>query len=158
MIGGLNPNYPGDQWHSALHRMLVACRAYGLRAIDGPYADFNDPEGFIASANRAAALGYDGKWAIHPSQIELANRAMSPPAADVERAKRIIEALKAAAAEGRGAAQLDGRMIDAASERMAVNLIRQAELIEKQNRLIDHLADTVGASGPGGSRSPGAGQ
>ena len=131
MIGGLNPDYPGDQWHSALHRVLVACRAYGLRAIDGPYADFNDPEGFIASAKRAAALGYDGKWAIHPSQIELANRAMSPPTADVERARRIIEALKVAAAEGKGAAQLDGKMIDAASERMAMNLVKQAELIEK---------------------------
>ena len=133
MIGGLNPDYPGDQWHSALHRVLVACRAYGLRAIDGPYADFNDPEGFMASAKRAAALGYDGKWAIHPSQIELANRVMSPPAADVERARRIIEALRVAAAEGKGAAQLEGKMIDAASERMAMNLVKKAELIEKMH-------------------------
>ena len=60
-IGGLNPNYPGDQWHSALQRMLVACRAYGLRAIDGPFGDFNDPDGFTAAATRAAAMGYDGK-------------------------------------------------------------------------------------------------
>jgi len=132
-IGGLNPNYPGDQWHSALQRMLVACRAFGLRAIDGPYGDFKDPEGFTDAANRVAAMGYDGKWAIHPSQIELANRVMSPPAADVERAKRIIEALKVAAAQGKGAAQLDGKMIDAASERMAINLVKQAALIEEMS-------------------------
>jgi citrate lyase subunit beta/citryl-CoA lyase len=131
-IGGLNPDYPGDQWHGALHRMLVACRAFGLRAIDGPYGDFKDPNGFIASAKRVAALGYDGKWAIHPSQIELANDIMSPPAADVARAKRIIEALQAAAAEGKGVAQLDGKMIDAASERMALNLVNQAALIDNK--------------------------
>ena len=68
-IGGLNPDYPGDQWHSALSRLLVACRANGLRAIDGPFGDFSDPEGFTAGARRAAALGYDGKWAIHPAQV-----------------------------------------------------------------------------------------
>jgi citrate lyase subunit beta/citryl-CoA lyase len=131
-IGGLNPDYPGDQWHGALHRMLVACRAFGLRAIDGPYGDFKDPDGFIASAKRVATMGYDGKWAIHPSQIELANDIMSPPAADVARAKRIIEALQAAAAEGKGVAQLDGKMIDAASERMALNLVNQAALIDNK--------------------------
>ncbi|RWG75632.1 aldolase/citrate lyase family protein, partial [Mesorhizobium sp.] len=70
---GLNPDYPGDQWHFALSRMTVACRAYGLRAIDGPFGDFSDPEGYKAAARRAAALGIEGKWAIHPSQIALAN-------------------------------------------------------------------------------------
>ena len=74
VIGGLNPDYPGDQWHASLQRMLVACRAYGLRAIDGPYGDFNDPEGFMDAARRVAAIGFEGKWAIHPSQIELANQ------------------------------------------------------------------------------------
>ncbi len=71
-IGGLNPDYPGDQWHEGLSRMLVACRAYGIRPIDGPFGDFNDPDGYMDGARRAAALGYEGKWAIHPSQIELA--------------------------------------------------------------------------------------
>ena len=122
-IGGLNPDYPGDQWHHGLSRMLVACRAYGLRAIDGPYGDFNDPEGYLDAARRAAALGYEGKWAIHPSQIELAHEVFSPPEAEVERARRILAALEAAAAAGKGAAQLDGRMIDAASARMAENLV-----------------------------------
>ena len=131
-IGGLNPDYPGDQWHQALSRMLVACRAYGLRPIDGPFGDFNDPDGYIDGARRAAALGYEGKWAIHPSQVALANEVFSPPAAEVDRARRILAALDEAAAEGRGAAQLDGRMIDAASARMAENVVVQAAAIENK--------------------------
>ncbi len=129
IIGGLNPDYPGDQWHSSLQRMLVACRAFGLRAIDGPFGDFNDPDAFIDAAKRAAALGYEGKWAIHPSQIDLANEVMSPPEAEVDKARRILVALEEAAAAGKGAAQLDGRMIDAASARMAENIVRQADAI-----------------------------
>ena len=123
VIGGLNPDYPGDQWHAALSRMTIACRAYGLRAIDGPFGDFSDPEGYKDGARRAAALGIEGKWAIHPSQIGLANEVFSPPEAEVERARNIIAALREAEAQGRGAASLDGKMIDAASERMADNVI-----------------------------------
>ena len=129
VIGGLNPDYPGDQWHFALSRMTVACRAYGLRAIDGPFGDFSDPDAYVASARRAAALGIEGKWAIHPSQIALANDVFSPPATEVTRARRIIEELQKAAAEGKGAAALDGKMIDAASERMARNVIVVADAI-----------------------------
>lgn len=134
-IGGLNPDYPGDQWHFALSRMTVACRAYGLRAIDGPFGDFRDPDGFRLAARRGAALGIEGKWAIHPSQIALANEVFTPPEAEVDRARRILEALDAAAREGRGAAQLDGRMIDAASARMAENIVRMAEEIGKKRPL-----------------------
>ncbi|MDX2290050.1 MAG: CoA ester lyase [Hyphomicrobiaceae bacterium] len=123
VIGGLNPDYPGDQWHASLTRMLVACRAYGLRAIDGPFGGIDDPEGYKAGARRAAALGYEGKWAIHPSQIELANDVFSPTAAEVGKAERIVAALKEAEAQGKGAASLDGKMIDAASERMARNVL-----------------------------------
>lgn len=133
-IGGLNPDYPGDQWHASLQRMLVACRAYGLRAIDGPFGDFNDPDAFVAAARRAAALGFEGKWAIHPSQIELANAQMSPTAIEVDRARRILVALDEAARAGKGAAQLDGRMIDAASARMAENIVRQADAIAALTR------------------------
>jgi citrate lyase subunit beta/citryl-CoA lyase len=128
-IGGLNPDYPGDQWHASLTRMIVACRAYGLRPIDGPFGDFKDPEGYLAAARRGAALGIEGKWAIHPTQIELANQVFTPPEAEVSRAKRILEALDKAAKEGKGAAQLDGRMIDAASARMAQNVVDMDQAI-----------------------------
>src|SRR5690348_15640356 len=128
-IGGLNPDYPGDQWHAALSRMTVACRAYGLRPIDGPFGDIKDPEGYKLAARRAAALGCEGKWAIHPSQIALANEVFTPPTAEIEKAQRILEALKEAAAQGKGAAALDGRLIDAASARMANNVVKMAEAI-----------------------------
>jgi len=125
-IGGLNPDYPGDQWHAALSRMVVACRAYGLRPIDGPFGDFKDPDGYLAAARRGAALGIEGKWAIHPSQVALANEVFTPPPSEVSRARRILDALAEAAREGRGAAQLEGKMIDAASARMAQHIVDTA--------------------------------
>jgi citrate lyase beta subunit len=131
-IGGLNPDYPGDQWHFGLSRMTVACRAYGLRPIDGPFGDFKDADGYRAAARRGAALGIEGKWAIHPSQIALANDVFTPPEAEVSRARRILDALEAGARDGKGAAQLDGKMIDAASARMAEGIVRMAEAIGKK--------------------------
>ena len=131
-IGGLHPDYPGDQWHSAMSRMVVACRAYGLRPIDGPYGNYKDPEGLEAAAKRASALGYEGKWAIHPSQIDLANLVFSPSSAEVDHAKRILAALEEAAASGKGAASLDGRMIDAVSARMAENFVKKDEAIHSK--------------------------
>ncbi|HSF65733.1 MAG TPA: CoA ester lyase [Paracoccaceae bacterium] len=128
-IGGLNPHYPGDQWHASITRMVVACRAYGLRAIDGPFGDFSDPDGYRDGARRAAALGCEGKWAIHPSQVAVANEVFSPTEAEVTKARRILQELKAAEAQGKGAASLDGKMIDAASEKMARNLLAVAEAI-----------------------------
>ena len=129
-IGGQSPDYPYDMWHMALTRMTVASRAYGLRPIDGPFGDFKDPDAYREAAIRAAALGIEGKWAIHPSQIELANEVFSPKPSEVERAQRIIDALKQAEQEGRGAAALDGKMIDAASERMARNVLIMHDAIE----------------------------
>ena len=128
-IGGLNPHYPGDQWHAAISRMVTACRAYGLRPIDGPFGDFSDPEGYKEAARRAAALGCEGKWAIHPSQVSMANEVFSPTDAEVTKARRILEELKIAEAQGKGAASLDGKMIDAASEKMARNVLVIADAI-----------------------------
>jgi len=132
VIGGLNPDYPGDQWHADLSQMLVACRAYGIRAIDGPFGDFSDPEAYTAAARRGAALGFEGKWAIHPSQIELANDVYTPPQSEVQHAKDILIALEEAAREGRGAAQLNGRMIDAASAKMADNIVNTDKAIQEK--------------------------
>ena len=141
-IGGANPDYAvltdpdasgareihwGDQWHFGISRMVAACRAEGLRPIDGPFGDYRDTEGYRAAARRAAALGCEGKWAIHPSQVALANEVFSPADAEVERAERILQAMEEAAKEGKGAVSLDGRLIDAASIRMAENLMRKVE-------------------------------
>jgi malyl-CoA/(S)-citramalyl-CoA lyase len=143
-IGGPNPDYAvltdrsehgprethwGDMWHYALARMVVAARAHGLRPIDGPFGDFSDPDGYRAAARRAAALGCEGKWAIHPSQIALANEVMSPPEPEVVKARRILEAMAQARAEGKGAVSLDGRLIDIASIRQAEALVAKAEQI-----------------------------
>ena len=145
VIGGPNPMYGvltdppegggerqyhwGDMWHYAIARMVVAARAAGLRPLDGPFGDFNDADGYRAQANRAAVLGCEGKWAIHPSQVDLANEVFSPSEAEIGRAKRILEAMEQAAAEGKGAVQLDGRLIDIASIKQAENLVRKAEQI-----------------------------
>ena len=123
-----------DPWHAAQTRMLVACRAYGLRPIDGPFGDFGDADGFRAAANRAAVLGYEGKWAIHPSQVALANEVFTPTAAEVARATRIVEAMAEAARAGRGAVSLDGRLIDIASIRMAEALLAKAASMETTPR------------------------
>ncbi|MCS7267001.1 MAG: CoA ester lyase [Geminicoccaceae bacterium] len=119
----------GDMWHYALARLVVAARAHGLRPVDGPFGDFKDPEGFAAQARRAAALGCEGKWAIHPSQIALANEVFTPPAAEVEKARRILAAMAEAERAGKGAVQLDGKLIDIASIRQARAIVALAEHI-----------------------------
>jgi malyl-CoA/(S)-citramalyl-CoA lyase len=146
VIGGVHPDYGvltdkdehghrdyhwADPWHYAQSRMMVACRAYGLRPIDGPFGDFGDSDGYKAAARRAAVLGFEGKWAIHPSQIGLANEIFSPSDAEVTKARRILEAMAQAAREGRGAVSLDGRLIDIASIRMAEALIAKADSIPR---------------------------
>ena len=143
-MGGANPDYLvlgdadesgnrqaylGNQWHFAMSRMIVACRAYGLRPIDGPFGDIGDTEGFLAVARSFAALGGEGKWAIHPSQIPLANEVYTPGGAEAERARRIIEAMQEAAREGKGAVALDGRLIDAASIRQAQVMVDKLDQI-----------------------------
>ncbi|MBL4739558.1 MAG: CoA ester lyase [Sneathiella sp.] len=119
----------GDMWHYAISRMVVAARANGLRAIDGPFGDFSDPDGYRAHGNRAAILGCEGKWAIHPSQIDLANEIFTPAEKEIVKARRILEAMAKAQAEGAGAVALDGGLIDIASIKQAEALVQQADII-----------------------------
>ena len=119
----------GDMWHFAVSRMVVAARAAGLRPIDGPFGDFKDGDGFRAQANRAAALGCEGKWAIHPSQIDLANEVNSPSEKEVTQARRILEAMEQAQKDGQGAVSLDGRLIDIASIKQAEVMVKKAQQI-----------------------------
>ena len=155
-IGGPNPAYHvltdadengerlvhwGDMWHYAIARMVVAARANGLRAIDGPFGDFSDADGYRAQANRAAVLGCEGKWAIHPSQIDLANDTFSPSKVEVDKANKILKAMKQAQKEGRGAVALDGRLIDIAS-------IKQAEVMVSAARQIAAVMRKTAAKKP----------
>lgn len=146
-IGGPNPAYAvltdpdgdggrdvhwGDLWHYATARMVVAARANGLRPIDGPFGDLGDDAGYVAQANRAAVLGCEGKWAIHPRQIPLANDVFTPSKAEIGQARRILKAMREAQKAGKGAVALDGRMIDIASIRQAEALVKQARRIGKR--------------------------
>ncbi len=110
-------DYPGDRWHWVRETVLVAARSAGLQAIDGPHLEVGDLDGLAVEAGRASALGLDGKWALHPSQIDPINAAFSPAQAEVDRAGAILGAL--AAGEGRGAVSLDGEMLDEASRKLA---------------------------------------
>ncbi|MBT3305826.1 MAG: CoA ester lyase [Alphaproteobacteria bacterium] len=120
----------GDMWHYPVSKMVIAARKYGLRPIDGPFGDFSDPDGYAAQANRSATLGCEGKWAIHPSQVDQANELFSPSEEDVTKAKRIIEAMEQAQKEGKGAVALDGRLIDIASIKQAEVMVQKAEQIK----------------------------
>jgi citrate lyase subunit beta/citryl-CoA lyase len=120
--------YPGHRWHAVMHTIVAAARANGLRAMDGPYAAFRDAAGFEASCRLARAMGFDGKQCIHPAQIETANAVFGPTAEEVAHAQRVVAAYEAAAAEGRGAVSLEGRMIDAANIRMAKVVLERHKL------------------------------
>ncbi len=148
-IGGPNPDYSvltdpdaaktrevhwGDMWHYALARLVVAARANGIRPIDGPFGDIGDQDGYAAQAKRAAALGCEGKWAIHPTQVDQANALFSPSEAEVTKARRVIEAMRQAQKEGKGAVTLDGRLIDIASIRQADVLVQKADQVAKSKK------------------------
>jgi citrate lyase subunit beta/citryl-CoA lyase len=114
------PNYPGDHWHHVLMRILVAARHAGLQAIDGPYLVIKDLEGFREMALRARALGYDGKWALHPGQIDVLNEVFAPTQDELDKAEAILEAYRRAAdVERTGAVMFGNEMIDEASRKMA---------------------------------------
>lgn len=127
-IGG-DGGYPGDMWHYARFRLVMACRAAGLDPVDGPYADFRNSDGYREECRRANTLGMVGKWAIHPSQIEIARNVFSPDPAKVTSARKIVADYAVAEAAGAGAIQVDGSMIDVATVRLLRNgILRKAEL------------------------------
>ncbi|RIX83218.1 HpcH/HpaI aldolase/citrate lyase family protein [Acidovorax cavernicola] len=126
---GSDGGYPGDMWHYARFRLVMACRAAGLDPVDGPYADFRNEAGYREECRRANTLGMVGKWAIHPSQIAVAREVFSPDAARVESARHLVLAYAQAEAEGLGAIRVDGVMVDVATVRLLRNgILRKAEL------------------------------
>ena len=146
-IGGANPDYQmltdpdengsrgvhwGDMWHFALSRVVMVARANGLRPVDGPFGDISDPAGFKAQARRSAALGFEGKWGIHPSQIELANKIFCPSESEVQRARGILLAMEEAQRCGQGAVSYNGKMIDFASLRQAETVVRKSDEISER--------------------------
>lgn len=133
-IGGAIPDYPGDIWHYPLSAMVAACHSNGVVPMDSAYGDFNDPDGYIEVAKRARALGMAGKWAIHPSQIALANDIFTPSADAISRAEAMIRALEESEEAGAGAVMYEGQMIDAASTRMAENIVAMARMLKQNQR------------------------
>jgi len=123
-IGETAPGYPGDQWHAVHMTILVAARAAGLQAIDGPFGRIRDLDGFRAAADRSYSLGYDGKWVLHPAQIDIANEVFAPGQEEYERALAMLDAYQRAADEhGAGAVNFGNEMIDEASRKMAQRLV-----------------------------------
>ena len=122
--------YPGHRWHFALSRMILAAKAHGLMAIDAPYGNFKDPQGLERSAVMACAIGCDGKWAIHPDQIEIVNRVFTPSRADIDLALKVLMAIGDAGAQGRGAVAVEGRMVDQATLRLARQMVDQARYLK----------------------------
>ena len=127
-IGGTG-GYPGDIWNYQRHRLTIAARANRLDAVDGPFADFRNPQAYAEEARRAMILGMVGKWAIHPAQVELAQQTFSPASADVAQAREMIRVYDEALAQGLGAVQYNGKMIDIASIRIVRNLVERATQI-----------------------------
>ncbi len=131
-IGGLNADFPGDPWHPIMQSIVIACRANGLRPIDSAYGDYKDKRGFIAATKRAAALGFSGKWAIHPDQIAIVNEVMTPTQDEVASAKAVLDAMALAAKEGAGATSIGGKMVDVASIKMAKNIVELDAFLRTQ--------------------------
>jgi citrate lyase subunit beta / citryl-CoA lyase len=122
-------DYPGDMWHYARARIVVAARSAGVDAIDAPFPNYQAPDAYRVAAQNAAAMGYVGKWAIHPSQVEIANEVFAPTEDEIEHARKVVAAYREAEAAGRGASGLDGMLVDAAHLRHADNITRKAELL-----------------------------
>jgi citrate lyase beta subunit len=130
-IGEFDENdsiYPGHRWHYVMHAMVSAARAYQKRVIDGPFAGIKNSEGLKQACKIARAMGFDGKWCIHPSQIETVNETFVPTDKDIEWAQTVLKAYEAALKEGRGAISVKGKMIDAASLKICNRIVSRARL------------------------------
>jgi citrate lyase subunit beta/citryl-CoA lyase len=121
--------YPDDVWHYGRNKITIAARMHGIDSIDGPFPNFRDADGYVRECERGKFLGAVGKWAIHPSQVELAQSAFTPDAAVVAHARKLKAAYLEAVADGRGAAQVDGVLVDAASLRVFQNVLFMADRI-----------------------------
>ena len=121
--------YPGDIWHYARYKMIVAARTFGLDAVDGPFVNFRDGDWFRTECVRAKQLGAVGKWASHPSQVEIAQAVFSPAQEEIDRAYKAVAAYREAQAQGLGAIQVDGQMVDVATVRLVQRVIDQAEML-----------------------------
>ena len=122
--------YPGHRWHFAISNMVMHAKANGTLAIDAPYGNFKDTEGLRRSAVMACALGCDGKWAIHPSQIDVINEVFTPSQEEIALAAKVIKANAQAQSEGKGAIAVEGRMVDQATVRLATILWEQAKYLQ----------------------------
>ncbi|OBJ84222.1 HpcH/HpaI aldolase/citrate lyase family protein [Mycobacterium asiaticum] len=125
--------YPGDFWHYARNKVIVAARIAGIDAIDAPYPDYRDLAGYERDARRASLLGYTGKWAIHPSQVPVANEVYAPTADEISLAQRNVAAYREAEANGSGAVGVDGVLVDAAHVKMAQETLARAALLQAVN-------------------------
>jgi citrate lyase beta subunit len=122
--------YPGHRWHAVMHTIVAAARANHLRCLDGPYAGYTDEAGLARACQIALAMGFDGKQCIHPAQLAAVNATFTPSLEEVTKAGAVLKAYEAAAAAGQGAATHDGRMIDAATLRMARTILERHRLIQ----------------------------
>jgi citrate lyase subunit beta / citryl-CoA lyase len=129
-IGAIDRGYPGDQWHYVLSRIVVAAKARGLAAVDGPFAAIRDLDGLREAALRARAVGCNGKWALHPDQIAVINEVFSPDAGEIARAQAIVDALAGAADDGRGVMAHGDEMIDEATRKTAEDVLARAHAAE----------------------------
>jgi citrate lyase subunit beta/citryl-CoA lyase len=128
--GNFDPmdDYPGDFWHYARVQVLAAARSAGIDAIDAPYPAYKDPDGYRRAAVHASLLGFDGKWAIHPDQVAIANDVFTPTAQEVDEARAAIDVYRRSEADGVGAIGRDGKLVDAAHMRHAANVLYKAGL------------------------------
>jgi len=136
------PGYPGDHWHHVLTTILIAARDAGLQAIDGPYLVIKDLDGFREMATRSRALGYDGKWALHPGQVDVLNEVFSPTQEEFDKAEAMLEAYRHATdVELRGAVMFGTEMIDEASRKMAEQLAMRGRAagMSRQKKLEDFV-------------------